>query len=186
MPTYLIDKQKFSEVYITYFPKLVRFSREYVISSQDAENIVQDLFAQLWENREILESVNNLNAFLFVMVKNRCIDFCRKKIMEENKNQSLDALREKELKLKMDALLQFNDQLFQEKEMEEVLNIAISHLPERCREVFIMSRLEEMKYEDISLKLNISVNTVQNHIIVALRKLKTELKDYLTFFLFII
>ena len=65
------EDKDFSKVYIVYFPKMVRFVQEYVISEENAKNIVQDLFMYLWERREMLESVSNLNAFLFTLIKNR-------------------------------------------------------------------------------------------------------------------
>lgn len=180
------EETVFAKIYTIYFPKLVRFAREYVISTEDAENIVQDLFMYLWERRDLLKSIDNLNAFLFTLIKNRCIDFYRHKVLSERKKESLEALQERELRLKMDALLQFDEQIFTEKEIEDLLNKAIEHLPEKCRQVFILSRIEGLKHEEIATQLNISVNTVQNHIVTALRKLKVELKDYLPLFIFII
>lgn len=63
------EKHAFSKIYLIYFPKLVRFAREYVVSIEDAENIVQDIFMYLWEHRDMLESLTNLNAFLFTLAK---------------------------------------------------------------------------------------------------------------------
>lgn len=54
----------FSKVYSIYFPKLVRFAREFVLSTEDAENIIQDIFIYLWEHQEVLGNLSNLNAFL--------------------------------------------------------------------------------------------------------------------------
>ena len=76
--------------------------------------------------------------------------------------------------------------MFTVDDIDALLNKAIAHLPEKCRQVFILSRMEGMKHEEIATQLNISVNTVQNHIVTALRKLKVELKDYLPLFFFII
>lgn len=180
------ENAAFSKIYRIYFPKLVRFSREYVVSTEDAENIVQDIFMYLWEHRDMLESLTNPNAFLFTLTKNRCIDFYRHKVRTESKKESLDALSERELKLKMEALQQFDENMFTVDDIDTLLNKAIAHLPEKCRQVFILSRMEGMKHEEIATQLNISVNTVQNHIVVALRKLKVELKDYLPLFIFII
>ena len=73
-----------------------------------------------------------------------------------------------------------------EKEIENLLAQAIEHLPEKCRQVFILSRMNGLKHEEIATQLNISVHTVQNHIVTAIRKLKVELKDYLPLFIFII
>lgn len=180
------ENAAFSKIYRIYFPKLVRFSREYVVSTEDAENIVQDIFMYLWEHRDMLESLTNPNAFLFTLTKNRCIDFYRHKVRTESKKESLDALSERELKLKMEALQQFDENMFSVDDIDTLLNKAIAHLPEKCRQVFVLSRMEGMKHEEIATQLNISVNTVQNHIVTALRKLKVELKDYLPLFLFII
>ena len=69
------ETRTFTSVYMTYFPKLVRFAREYVMSSEDAENIIQDVFLHLWEQREVLDELTNLNAWLFTMTKNKCIDY---------------------------------------------------------------------------------------------------------------
>ncbi|RHU26236.1 MULTISPECIES: RNA polymerase sigma-70 factor [Parabacteroides] len=181
-----IENATFSKIYLIYFPKLVRFAREYVISIEDAENIVQDIFMYLWEHRDMLDSLTNPNAFLFTLTKNRCIDFYRHKTFIDSKNESLDNLPERELKLKMEALMQFDENIFTEKEIEDLLAKAIEHLPEKCRQVFILSRMNGLKYEEIATQMDISVHTVQNHIVTAIRKLKVELKDYLPLFVFII
>ena len=168
------EKSSFSKIYLVYFPKLVRFAREYVISTEDAENIVQDIFMYLWEHRDMLDSLTNTNAFLFTLTKNRCIDFYRQKTRIDSQKESLDNLQDRELKLKIEALMQFDENIFTEKEVEDLLTRAIEHLPEKCRQVFILSRMNGLKH------------TVQNHIVTAIRKLKVELKDYLPLFIFII
>lgn len=178
-----IEKASFSEIYLIYFPKLVRFAREYVITTDDAEDIVQDIFMYLWEHQDMLKSLTNLNAFLFALAKNRCIDFYRHKVLVDKKKESLDSLQERERKLKIEALMQFDENVFTEQGIEELLNKAIEHLPEKCRQVFILSRMEGLKHEEIAVRLDISVHTVQNHIATALRKLKVELKDYLPLFI---
>ena len=175
----------FSGIYNVYFPKMVRFAQEYIISEEDSKNIVQDLFMYLWEHSEILESVSNLNAFLFTLIKNRCIDFYRSSVRINARKRSLSDIQERELHLKMEALQQFDTINFFENEVEELLEKAIEKLPEKCRQVFIMSRMDGMKHEEIARELKISVYTVQNHISSAIRKLKAELKDYLPVFLFI-
>ncbi len=174
-----INHKVFSEIYITYFPKLVRFTREYVIDKQDAENVVQDMFLYLWEHREMLDSVSNINAFLYTLMKNRCIDYYRHTTRVNTKRKYLSEINERELHLKMEALKHFDTNLFVENELEELLEQAITKLPEKCRRIFIMSRIEGLKHEEIARTLDISVYTVQNHISSALRKLKIELKDYL-------
>ena len=179
-------KSDFSRVYSIYFPKLVRIAREFVLSTEDAENIIQDIFIYLWEHQEILGSLSNLNAFLFVLVKNRCIDFIRQKKLVERKREEFEMVMDKELQLKMYALQQFDENALSADDIEVILNNAINSLPEKCREVFILSRMEGLKYREIAERLNISTKTVENQIITALKKLRVELKDYLPLFIFII
>ena len=179
-------KSDFSRVYSIYFPKLVRFAREFVLSTEDAENIIQDIFIYLWEHQEILGSLSNLNAFLFVLVKNRCIDFIRQKKLVERKREEFEMVMDKELQLKMYALQQFDENALSADDIEVILNNAINSLPEKCREVFILSRMEGLKYREIAERLNISTKTVENQIITALKKLRVELKDYIPLFIFII
>jgi len=182
----ILDHTEFSRIYLIYFPKMVRFAREYVVSQEEAQSIVQDLFLNLWERRDTLEAISNLNAFLFTLTKNRCIDFYRQQSRIERLKESLDTVQGRELALKMEALKQFDESLFSNEDIEEILNNAVDRLPDKCREIFILSRMEGLKHEEIASQLNISVNTVQNHISTAIRKLKTELKDYLPLFIFMV
>lgn len=179
-------KPDFSRVYSIYFPKLVRFAREFVLSTEDAENIIQDLFIYLWEHQDLFENLSNLNAFLFVLVKNRCIDFIRQKRLVGQKREEFEFVMDKELQLKMYALQQFDENALSVEAVEIILNEAIDRLPEKCREIFILSRMEGLKYKEIAERLHVSTKTVENQIITALKKLRLELKDYLPLFIFII
>ncbi len=124
---------EFSRIYSAYFPKMVRFAQEYVISPEDAQNIVQDIFLYLWERHETLEAISNPVAFLFTLTKNRCIDFYRHKSRLDRLKESLDELQVRELNLKMQALQQFDENFFSSED------------------------------EEITRQLNVSVHTVQNH-----------------------
>lgn len=182
----ITDHREFSGIYLAYFPKMVRFAREYMMQEEEAKNIVQDLFLYLWEQRETLGAISNLNAFLFTLIKNRCIDYYRHYSRFDSKKESLDDIRGRELHLKQEALQQFDANMFTTDEIEELLDKAIDGLPGKCREVFILSRMEGLKHEEIARQLDVSVHTVQNHISTALRKLKAELKDFLPLVVFII
>jgi RNA polymerase sigma-70 factor (ECF subfamily) len=180
------DRENYSKIYAVYFPKLVRFSQTYVMSHYEAENIVQDIFLYLWEHRELAGSLGNINAFLFTMVKNRCIDFLRNQSKSAGKKQPLSDIREKELELKLYSLQQLDENRLSDAEIETVITHAIDSLPERCREIFILSRLEGLRHKEIAARLNISTNTIEGQISIALKKLRAELKDYISAFTFII
>lgn len=168
----------FDHIYVTYYPRMIRFAKEYVLFEDDAENIVQDIFVLLWEKRDVLDIQVSLTSYLFTLVKNRCLDFIRHKTVSEE--------YAKEFQAKQAALEQLNYTFTSEEDIEEIITAAIEKLPERCREIFIKSRIEGKKYKEIAEELNISVNTVENQIAIALKRLKVELKDYLPLLLFLL
>lgn len=111
-------------------------------------------------------------------MKNRSLDYLRHKVVAEEYKQ--------ELTFKLLALEQLNYTLTSEEDIEKVVANAIDKLPERCREIFLKSRIEGMKYREIADELDISMNTVENQMSIALKKLRIELKDYLPLLLFLI
>lgn len=182
-----LETQKcFSQIYSTYFIKMTRFSQAYVIAEEDAENIVQDIFLYLWEHPEVFRTIDNMDAFLFTLVKNRCLNFLKHSLYINEKKRTLETAEEKEMQMNLYSLQQFDESFLTISEVENLIDEVIGKLPERCREIFILSRMEGLKYKEIAERLDISVNTVENQMSIALRKLKVELKDYLPLLLFIV
>lgn len=91
----------FSELYLIYYPKLVRFAKEFVMSEEDAENITQDVFTDLWEKRESMNHIENMNAYLFRLVRNKCLDYLKHKVFEQKYVENVKASFEIELNLKI-------------------------------------------------------------------------------------
>lgn len=170
----------FSDIYISYYSKLVRFAKEYVVIDEDAENIIQDVFMKLWERQDSLHLIDNINAYLFRLVRNKCLDYLRHKLSVEKCNKSVQDSFETELNLKIQSLDRFDEDFVSEENMEKIVNDAINSLPRKCREIFLSSRIEGLKYREISERFNISVNTVENQMSIALKKLRVKLKDHLT------
>ena len=179
-----MTQSTFSEIYGLYYPKLLRFSRTYLLRQEESENIVQDLFLYLWEHQEVIPTLHNINAYLFTLIRNRCIDYLRKEMNHEDKKGDLSEVDNKEIQLKLYSLEMFDSDRLSDADIEVLLQQAIDRLPERCREVFIMSRLQNLRYKEISEKLGISTHTVENQIAIAIRKLKEDLKEYFPLLLF--
>lgn len=173
----------FEEVYITYYCRLKNFAKEYVIYEEDAENIVQDIFFELWKQRPTFMSYTNLSGFLFFSVKNRCIDFIRRKKIEYNVIDTLQKEYLLTLQLNQESLEEFDNKIFVEADIDTLINNAIESLPARCREIFVL-KMHGYKQKKIAEKLRISVNTVENQMATAYKKLKEYLKDYFLFFFF--
>lgn len=180
------QNQSFDEIYLIYYPKLVRFCKEYILSEPDAENIVQDCFLYLWERKDTLRTINNINAFLFRLVKNKCIDHLRHRVTAEAKKEEIRSTYLKEFEYKLLAISSFDDSSLSDEDIEVIIYNAINRLPDKCREIFVLSKLKGLKYEEIASQLAISPNTVKNQVAIALQKMRKELKNHLPLLFFII
>ena len=166
----------FSELYLMYYPKLVRFAKEFVVLEEDAENITQDVFTDLWERRDAIDHIENVNAYLFRLVRNRCLDYLKHKVFEQKYAENVQASFEIELNLKLQSLDRIDvSAIFEGNEKERLVRDAINSLPKRCRDIFLLSRMKGLKYREISEKLGISVNTVECQMGIALKKLRVKL-----------
>lgn len=163
----------FSELYLNYYSKLVRFAKEFVILEEDAENIIQDVFTDLWERHDSIDYVENMNAYLFKLAKNKCLDYLRHKVFEEKYAEQLQTSFE--IALNLQSLESFDIYDSDEKGMRRLISVAIDSLPNRCREIFILSRVENLKYKEISERLGLSVYTVKCQMSIALSRLRTKL-----------
>lgn len=171
-------RNNFDKIYLLYYSRMFRFAKEYVLFDEDAENIVQDVFLLLWEKREVLDIQISLVSYLFALVKNKSLDYLRHKVIADEYKQELSA--------KLTALELLNYSFTSDEEIEQILMTAINKLPERCRQVFLKSRIEGKRNREIANELNLTVSTVENQMTIALRKLRVELKDYLPLLLFLL
>ena len=175
----------FEQFYITWYSRAKYFAREYVHSESDAENIIQDVFLHLYERRDLMDAYTNLTAYLFTSIKNRCLDYLRKWVLEQETAQGVQDEFDMELRMKYDSLEIFNTQFSDETDIGELFDNALQKLPERCRNIFIMNKLEGKKQKEIAEELNLSINTVESQMGIAYKKLREELKDCLPLFIFL-
>ncbi len=185
-PDHRTAQARFEEIYLAYFSKMKRFANEYVVSEEEAENIVHDVFAELWENKRMLGMSLNLIAYLFTSIKNKCLNHLRHQLVVHETASRLQEEYLLSLRMNLDSLELFDQRMFFEDDIEEVISRALDTLSEKCRTIFIMSKLEGKKQKEIARELAISVNTVETQMGIAYKKLRAELKDYLPLFLFIV
>lgn len=181
-----IDARNFEEIYLSFFPRLLRFAQEYVPSKEDAENIVQDVFMMLWERRDDLKIHVSLTSYLFILIKNRCIDHLRRLKHAEIGKQKMQEQFDCEQQMKLYSLEALDNALLCDNDIEQIIHRAIDSLPPKCREIFILNKMDGKKYREIAEELHISVSTVENQIGIALKKLREQLKDYMPVLLFLI
>ena len=146
---------------------------------------MQDVFVELWENKEMLNMHMNLIAYLFTTIKNKCLNHLRHKLVVQETANKLQEEYTISLRMNLDSLETFDNNLFSDQDIEKLISRALDALPEKCRAIFIMSKIEGKKHNEIAQELNISINTVGSQIGIAYKKLRTELKDYLPILLFL-
>ena len=153
-----------------YYPGLCIYAQKTIsIPAQEAKDLVQNVFVKFWNDREKTDIRFSIRSYLFVSVKNKCLDLLRKK----TKN-----LKVQEITNEHDATDESFD-TYVLSELETLFNKSLEKLPQRCREVFELSRFHGLKNREIAAKLNLSEKTVENQVTKALHILKEELKDYL-------
>lgn len=169
------DVVAFQDLYKQYYVFLCHIAEHIVRNRSDAEEIVSDVFVKLWVIREKTEITTSIKAYLIRAVHNTALNYIEKL---KSENILTDGISKADLEiLAWDSDYPLG-QLYT-KEITEILHQGINTLPERCRQIFLLSRNEDMKYADIAIKLGISVNSVKTQMKIALSRLHENLKDYL-------
>jgi RNA polymerase sigma-70 factor (ECF subfamily) len=168
----LLDEAVFEAHFKNYFPPLHAYAQALLKDSEVANEIVQTVFLKLWEKREDLEISISMKAYLYKCVYYDCLNYIKH---EKVKMKHLELNRYgMENTRSVDASFSIEDQ-----EMQSKLNQALNNLPEKCRRVFLLSRIEELRYKEIALRLGLSVKTVEAHMGKALKTLRIELAEFL-------
>lgn len=169
----------FETFYITWYSRVKYFARDYVLSDEEAENIAQDVFLEFYQKREELGFHINLVAYLFTSVKNKCIDYLRRRLMEQEAVVKMQEEFDLSFRMKFDSLEAFNIEGLSEDNIKDIIEKALDTLPERCREIFVMSKIEGKKQKEIAEELNVSVKTIESQMTIAYKKLREEMKNHL-------
>jgi RNA polymerase sigma-70 factor, ECF subfamily len=165
------DETAFEMLFRTYYQPLCNYAYTFVQDHDNAEEIVQSTFLQVWEKREVLEIRTGVKPYLYAMVRNACLNVIKhEKVKQQHAAMEL-AIGERSVESVSRTVMA--------SELEGRIYRAMEALPEQCRLVFKLSRFEELKYTEIADQLGISIKTVENHMGKALRIMREQLKDYL-------
>ncbi len=168
----------FKVIFNKFYSKLFYFVREFIPFDDIIEDIIQDTFITLWNKRNELKKNSNLNAYLFTVVKNNCLN----KLRDQRYRQRLFAENyadSNELDINENVLASVDPSEYTFEEIEQIIVRTLEELPPQCKKVFILSRFEELKNKQIAEELNISEKMVEKHISKGLKKFREALKDYL-------
>jgi RNA polymerase sigma-70 factor (ECF subfamily) len=140
---------------------------------ETAEDIVQEQFIYIWENRKRLGNIKSLKSYLFKAAKNKSINHLEKQFSRVTKYDT-ENIAENDLTGKLPD----PEEMLKNKELGHMLDKAIGQLPEKCRIIFTMKKVGELTNKEIANKLDISVKTVENQMTIAFRKLIGYISDH--------
>ena len=165
------DKKAFRELFMKYFARLCVFVQTIVRTEDKAQDIVLKIFVKVWERRAIIEITQTVYGYLFTSCKNESYNYIK---MEKTRD-----------KYELQYVQDYQDARKYEMQHEgvdiqSIINKAIAGLPDKCREIYTMSKKEGLSYQEIAQFLKISEKTVENQIGIALKKLRESLKPHLS------
>ncbi len=171
------DPDAIDSLYLQYASRVRAFAMHMLKNTADAEDITHDVFLKIWEHRKSLGKVVSLNGYIFRVTRNAIINQLKKR-------QSLGKYKiegqEETLKNISGGGIDYENQVTTN-ELIELIELEIARMPEQRRKVFMMSRFENMTYDEIAENLDISPKTVQYHISNALSDLKKIINIFLLF-----
>jgi RNA polymerase sigma-70 factor (ECF subfamily) len=172
------DTVVFEDIFKNYYERLCAYANTMLNDLSESEELVQSTFVSVWEKRQDIDIHTSVKAYLYRAIHNSCLNRLKH--------------RHVQMEYQNDYRYSFNeaqDNATQElisKELEQQINLAIEQLPPQCQTVFRMSRFDNLTYAEIASQLNVSVKTIENHMVKALKILRGELKDYLPTMLWVL
>ena len=157
------DLVAFEQLFRKFRPGLVAFATSIIGRSNDAEELVHDVFIAIWNRESNDLDPNGIKSYLFTSVKNRCLNFIKK--------SKLDFIDINDEVPVFDSNVNAHTSMVA-KESEKRIHLLIDQLPKKCKQVFLMSRMYELSYKEIAEILEITPKTVENQISIALKFLK--------------
>ena len=154
-----------------FYEPLCRYAHSLLRNKDEAEDIVQKIFCRLWDEREKMEIHTSIKSYLYKMVHNACLNKIKQIQMQSEHHQQMAYCSIPSVNNGEYAMVH--------KELSHQIELAIAALPERCRQVFLLSRMQRLSYMEIAQEMQISHNTVETQIVKALKILRLKLKDYL-------
>ncbi len=171
------DPKALRQLFSIYFTRLNDFAKNVVKDDGISQDIVQEVFVKVWENRAKIEGLN-IEAYLFKLVRNRCIDYIKHLKVVNTHLQKIHVDSKYEELYRIDFIGNEPYVLIEE-ELITKIEKTIQCLPDRCREVFILSRKEGLKNKEIADQLNINIKNVERHLNRALQSFRQNFTEEL-------
>lgn len=181
----MLNEKGFKELFNLHYKALCYHVRKIGLDPYEAEEVVQQVFIRFWELKDNLIIEKSFASYLYRAVRNQSLNHLKQKSIY-SKNKDEYALKLKNAHLFVDLTEENGASSMIARELEKEISQAIDSLPQKCKEIFLLSRKESLSIKEIALRLDVSTNTVQKQISIAIARLRPLLKHYLFILLLII
>ena len=158
------DGQAYKELFVLYYPRLLQFSYSFTHCKESAEEIVSDVFLNIWQKRKSLSEVENLHLYLYISTKNLSLN----SVLKEKRNKTFSL---EEVQVEFNSIYVNPEQLCISGEMFQRIQSAIRQLPPKCQLIFKLIKEDGLKYKQVADLLGLSIKTVECQMSIALRKM---------------
>ncbi|WP_421874524.1 RNA polymerase sigma-70 factor [Marinoscillum sp.] len=166
------SEREFEAFFNLHYPAMVGFAMNYISDKDQAEELVQEVFTNVWVKAESIEIKTSAKSYLYTATRNACLNFLKHQKIEMAYAKTNEGLSTASDYREYDELLSRLEQ-------------AMDKIPEKCRAIFELNRFEGMRYKEIAQELDLSLKTVENQMGKALKILREELGDYLPLILWV-
>lgn len=163
------DEEAFRQIFEYYAQKLTQFSYSITRNKDAAREVLDEVFVKVWKNRTKLPEIENLTTYLYTAVKNSSLNYLSRKANEQ-KTEPFDFVS-----ISLSTATTPEESMISA-ELFKKINDAVEFLPPKCKMIFKLVREDGLKYKEIGEILNISVNTVDAQMVIAIRKISEKVK----------
>lgn len=163
------NDSSFEELFNYYYPRLFNFSKSFLKIEDGIDDILQEVFVKIWRNRKNIKSPDTFNSYIFTVTRNLLLNELRSRLNKQN-------IKEEISKLSVAPEYSMLEQI-EYRDLKEKVDNIVNELPERQKEIFVLSRTEGLSHKEIAEKLEISTKTVEYHIALSVKLLKGRIED---------
>ena len=176
-----VKEESYQAIFRKYYPRMYYYAKR-IVGEDAADDVVQEGFLELWNRMDALDTEGpQIESYLYKTVYSRALNYLKR--YKKINTAALEDINEMRMSCYHSSMGDGEHDM-ENAELNRKINQAISELPDKCREIFVLSYLKDMKNSEIALMMNVSVRTVEAHIYKALKMLRSRLGIIFLFFLF--
>lgn len=166
------DELAFKHLFEKYADGLLRFSFSILNNKELAEETVSDVYFRIWVHREKIAEIENFKAYIYTSARNIALNY-----LDKGKREKVILLEDIHVSLLINDICPETELI--NSELKEAIGRAIDHLPGRCKLIYSLAKIDQLKYKEIAQILNISVKTIDHQLTIAIKKIGEEIRQYL-------